>query len=74
MLEQLVRDGLFRAKTFCFGVFALLVLPALFSKMTGSVLIAGPLTAVMCYSCWPWLVCQCLERELLYRRQHGKWR
>ena len=73
MLEQLVRDGLYRAKAFCFGAFALLVWPALLFK-TGGVLISGPVVALLCYSCWPWLACQNMERELLYRRDYGKWR
>jgi hypothetical protein len=75
MFRQLVSEGLFRAKVFCGGVAAFFLLPQLggVAGLAGAAIFAG-VVVTACYYCWPWLIIQGVERELLYRHRQGKWR
>ncbi len=80
MLRQLVREGVNRAKGWYGGVLALSVLPNLGKILDGKmvalagVILAACISGTIFYNLWPWITMQPLERELMYRRQHGKWR
>ena len=75
MFRQLVSEGLFRAKVFCAAAAAFFLLPRLggIAGLGMSAIFAG-LVVTVCYHCWPWLIIQGAERELLYRHRQGKWR
>ncbi|WP_395022793.1 hypothetical protein [Dongia sp.] len=73
MFRQLVSEGLFRAKVFCLGAAAFFLLPSL-AAGNPIALIFVIVVGTACYYCWPWLIIQGVERELLYRHREGKWR
>jgi hypothetical protein len=76
MFRQLVREGLFRAKVFCGAAAAFFILPSLGGGMMGLGVAAvfACVVVTTCYRCWPWLIMQGAERELLYRHRIGNWR
>jgi hypothetical protein len=76
MLRQLVRDGLSRAKILfgcLIGFFAFNGFLAQKMSFVG-LFLPGLILAMIYYYCWSAMIGQCVERELLYHRRHGKWR
>jgi hypothetical protein len=73
MFRQLASEGLFLAKVFCAAAAAFFLLPSL-GGLTGLTIVFAAIVSTTCYYCWPWLIIQGVERELLYRHHQGKWR
>jgi hypothetical protein len=70
MLQQLAREGLFRS----FVQYAVIGLVALLAVPLITWWVSPIIVCMVAYYYWRGSVGQCVERECLYRRQHGKWR
>jgi hypothetical protein len=76
MMRQLARDGLSRAKTLFGCLTGFFLLNGLWARHFSLIelLLPGLILALVYYYCWSAMIGQCVERELFYHRQHGKWR
>lgn len=77
MFRQLILDGLSRTFTTYLFLFAILMAPLAVWRTEGNVanaVVAAVIGSAVFLLNWRRLATQCVDREFIYRRRHGKWR